>query len=128
MRIYLDDVRDTPEGWVRCYFPEEVIELLKTGEVEELSLDFDLGFRGEEEWRTGEVPLQWLEEQVFTGQWHFPLPKIIVHSANPVGRARLKRAIDAIERRTAAEPLLQDDETQTLGRGFGHAGSDHLPS
>jgi hypothetical protein len=101
MKVFLDDVRNTPPDWTRCFVPEEVIELLKTGEVEELSLDYDLGFRGAEEWRTGEVPLKWLEEQVFTEQWNFDVPKIVIHSANPVGRARLQRAIESIERRAA---------------------------
>ena len=39
----MDDKRDTPEGWVRVYWPHEAIELLKTGTVEEISLDHDLG-------------------------------------------------------------------------------------
>ncbi|WP_336511202.1 cyclic-phosphate processing receiver domain-containing protein, partial [Vibrio anguillarum] len=43
MKVYLDDERDTPEGWVRSYWPEEVIELLKSGNVTEISLDHDLG-------------------------------------------------------------------------------------
>lgn len=37
MKIFLDDVRETPEGYVRCYWPSEVIELLKTNQVTELS-------------------------------------------------------------------------------------------
>jgi hypothetical protein len=58
MKVFLDDVRPKPEGWVRAYTPEEVIERLRSGHVEVISLDFDLGFRGEEERRTGEVVLQ----------------------------------------------------------------------
>ena len=38
MRVFLDDERNTPEGWIRVYWPDEVIELLKTGEVIEVSL------------------------------------------------------------------------------------------
>ena len=29
-RVYLDDERVTPEGWIRTYWPDEVIALLKT--------------------------------------------------------------------------------------------------
>ena len=38
MKVYLDDERATPDGWVRAWWPVEVIELLKTGQVSELSL------------------------------------------------------------------------------------------
>jgi hypothetical protein len=43
MKVFLDDGRPTPAGWMRAYWPDEVIALLKTGRVEELSLDHDLG-------------------------------------------------------------------------------------
>lgn len=99
MRVFLDDVRPAPAGWVRARTPEEVIALLRTGRVEALSLDFDLGFRGAEERRTGELVLHWLEERVFGGDLDFDLPEIAIHSSNPVGRQRLRRALDAIERR-----------------------------
>ncbi len=104
MRVFLDDVRPAPEGWLRARTPEEVIALLRTGRVEALSLDFDLGFRGEEERRTGEVVLQWLEERVFRGEADFELPEVTIHSSNPVGRQRLQRALDAIERRLREPP------------------------
>ena len=28
MKVYLDDERDTPEGWVRVYWPDESTRLL----------------------------------------------------------------------------------------------------
>lgn len=37
MRVFLDDERTTPAGWIRVYWPSEAIALLKTGAVEELS-------------------------------------------------------------------------------------------
>lgn len=43
MKVYLDDERAAPDGWTRVYWPEEAIELLKTGAVHEISLDHDLG-------------------------------------------------------------------------------------
>jgi hypothetical protein len=104
VKVFLDDVRPAPEGWVRARTPEEVIELLRSGRVEALSLDFDLGFRGEEERRTGEVVLQWIEERLFRGELDFELPEITIHSANPVGRQRLQRALDSIEPRLRQPP------------------------
>jgi hypothetical protein len=60
MRVYLDDTRTAPEGWVQARWPEEVIELLKTGQVEALSLDHDLGAEGPEaDFRTGYAVLSW---------------------------------------------------------------------
>ena len=101
MNVYLDDTRETPDGWVRCYVPEEVIELLKTGKVEELSLDYDLGFRGDEQWRTGEVVLKFIEEEFFLERANFAMPKFTIHSSNVVGGRRLERAIETILRREA---------------------------
>jgi hypothetical protein len=43
VKVWLDDEREAPEGWVHVRTPEEAIELLRAGEVEELSLDHDLG-------------------------------------------------------------------------------------
>ncbi len=43
MKVYLDDLRTEPKGWRRVYWPDEAIELLATGTVEEISLDHDLG-------------------------------------------------------------------------------------
>jgi hypothetical protein len=102
VRVFLDDVRPAPEGWVRVSTPEEVIELLRSARVEALSLDFDLGFRGEEEQRTGELVLKWIEERVFLGEVAFELPQITIHSSNPVGRQRLQRALAAIGSRLEA--------------------------
>lgn len=43
MKIFLDDFRSTPDGWVRTYTPKETIELRKSCQVEALILDHDLG-------------------------------------------------------------------------------------
>jgi hypothetical protein len=43
MKVYLDDERPVPDGWIGCKTPSEAIELLKTGQVETISLDHDLG-------------------------------------------------------------------------------------
>ena len=91
MKVYLDDERQTPCGWVRAYWPSEVIELLKTGQVKEVSLDHDLGddARG-----TGYDVLLWIEEEVFCGRMTPPIMR--VHSANSAARARMLSAIESI--------------------------------
>ncbi|MDF1660180.1 MAG: hypothetical protein P1V97_00310 [Planctomycetota bacterium] len=93
MKVYLDDVRDTPEGWVRVYWPDEAIELLKTGEVTEISLDHDLG---DDNRGTGYDVLLWLEREVVVAG-RTP-PKMKVHSANTAAGLRMEQAIATIMR------------------------------
>jgi len=96
MKVFLDDERQTPEGWVRVYWPDEAIELLKTGQVSEISLDHDLG---DDQRGTGYDVLLWIEEMVFTqkkGQNHFKPPIIHVHSANASAREKMLRAVGQI--------------------------------
>jgi hypothetical protein len=59
MRLFLDDERPPPEGWVRVRWPEEVIEILKTGKVIELSLDHGLG---DDAHGTGYDVILWIEQ------------------------------------------------------------------
>ena len=95
MKVYLDDERKTPDGWVRVYWPDEVIELLKTGDVTEVSLDHDLG---DDDRGTGYDVLLWLEEQVVVNG--VSPPKLRVHSANTSARAKMEAAIAAIVKRS----------------------------
>ena len=92
MRVFLDDERETPQGWTRCYWPDEVIELLKTGNVEELSLDHDLG---DDVKGTGYNVLLWIEEEVYCH--NFKPPCIRVHSANSSARQKMELAIKKID-------------------------------
>jgi len=93
MKVFLDDERATPSGWVRTYWPEEVIALLKTGQVTDLSLDHDLG---DDEHGTGYTVLIWLEEQVAV---HGLVPPAVqVHSANSSARLKMDAAIASIRR------------------------------
>ena len=91
MKVYLDDERETPEGWVRAYWPEEAIEFLKTGKVAEISLDHDLG---DDEHGTGYDVVLWIEEAVITEG--FKPPKITVHSANSSAREKMELGIESI--------------------------------
>ncbi|RFP12690.1 MULTISPECIES: cyclic-phosphate processing receiver domain-containing protein [unclassified Duganella] len=92
MRIYLDDERTTPEGWVRTYWPEEVIALLEQGGVTHVSLDHDLG---DDERGTGYDVILWIEEAVALRG--FSPPALFVHSANSSAREKMLAGINAIE-------------------------------
>ena len=91
MKVYLDDEREAPEGWLRVRWPEEAIELLKTGQVTDLSLDHDLG---NDERGTGYDVVLWIEEAVAAGS--FVPTRIIVHSANAPARAKMEAAANRI--------------------------------
>jgi hypothetical protein len=93
VKIFLDDCRPAPLGWILVHWPADVIQLLEQGGVTDISLDHDLGddVRG-----TGYDVLSWIEEAVATRA--FQPPRIEVHSANPAARLRMLQAIGAIER------------------------------
>lgn len=89
MKIYLDDERKAPVGWTKVSTPQETIELLENYDVEELSLDHDLGIE-----ETGYDVVLWLEEKVVM-EGYIP-PVIKVHSSNPAGRDRMLQGIRKI--------------------------------
>ena len=95
MRVFLDDERNTPEGWIRVYWPDEAIELLKTGKVTEISLDHDLG---DDDRGTGYDVVLWIEEAVFSNG--FIPPVIKVHSANISARKKMELGIEHIYKMT----------------------------
>lgn len=99
MKVYLDDERATPEGWVRAFTVVEAILLLSQNKVDEISLDHDLG--DDENIGTGNDVLLWIEERVFTDEGYIP-PRIFVHSANASVYAKMVGGIGSIERRVAS--------------------------
>ena len=99
VKVFLDDERPTPEGWISVRWPEEAIALLRTGKVEELSLDHDLGddARG-----TGYDVVLWIEEAVVVSG--FRPPRISVHSANASARVKMLAGIASIIRLAERTP------------------------
>jgi hypothetical protein len=96
LKVWLDDVRAPEPDWVWVKTPDAAIELLETGEVEEISLDHDLGFDESGAERTGYEVVLWVEEAVALRG--FTPPEMTVRSANPPGHQRLLRGIEAIRR------------------------------
>lgn len=109
MKIYLDDLRATPDGWTRAYTIEQVQELMRANVVTHMSLDHDLGASyacqkckdaicdgydcncecHQQDTPTGYDLVKWM---VATNSW--PVYKPLVHSANPVGAKRMREDID----------------------------------
>lgn len=111
MKLWLDDMRPAPIGWHWAKTVQEAQELLRTGKVDEASLDHDLGAcadcmggKSPEEWLqltgftqmpncdhfgTGYTLVCWMEEHDI-----WPANKPTVHSRNPAGAAKMRAAID----------------------------------
>lgn len=96
MRIYLDDERQTPEGFIRCYWPDDVIKLLSEhwNDIEEVSLDHDLGndLRG-----TGYNVVLWVEQYVHENK-PCHMPRWRVHSQNVSGKEKMNAGLRNIMR------------------------------
>lgn len=94
MNLYLDDVRKCPPGFMLARNYDEAIKLLETGRVQFASLDHDLcdedilkteGFKE----KTGYDVVLWMKAH---NVW--PPDGVVVHSMNPVGRARMEAVIE----------------------------------
>lgn len=119
MKIWLDDNRDPDsavsgvraqrymrgrpdedcQGWIWVKTAPDAIELLKTAEVEEISLDHDLG-PDIPSIGSGNDVLAWLEEATFINDDYWP-PIIHVHSGNQSARTKMDHGVTGIERRLA---------------------------
>ena len=87
-RMWLDDTRPAPDGWVHVRSANEAIRLLQATTVTEASLDHDLGdYR--DDGGDGYKVVDWMAEH---DKW--PTCGVRVHSANPVGRVRIQGVID----------------------------------
>ena len=93
MKVYLDDERIAPESWIQVRWPDEAIELLKTGIVAEISLDHDLG---DDDRGTGYDVVLWLEEAVALRG--FNPPTIHIHTANASARIKMEAGVRSILR------------------------------
>lgn len=102
IKIFLDDIRESPYGWTKTKTPTDTIFLLKNYIVDEISLDHDLGLENE----TGYDVITWIERQVFTNNY-IP-PKIHVHTSNPSARDKMNRAVRRIEKE------ITKDEERTI--------------
>jgi hypothetical protein len=102
IKVYLDDARVASRGWYRARKPAEVIALVKTGHVGEVSLDFDLGLDKSGNPIEGYEFATWLEREVVEGR-QLPIPELRVHSANLPGHTRLLRAVESIKRIAAGD-------------------------
>lgn len=91
IRIWLDDEREAPEGYIHCHSVNETIRRIHECErqcvfIEELNLDHDLGDYAKD----GGDAIGLLDFLVERETFY----KVVLHTANPVGRANMQRTID----------------------------------
>ena len=98
--LYVDDIRSAPTGWVLARTIKESINYLKTGNVDCLSLDHDLGSK-----QTGmDIVNYCIDKQIFPN-------RIEIHSKNPVGKQNMIAMLlryGPYRRRTLAPILTKD--------------------
>jgi len=76
--LYVDDVRQSPSRWVLAKTFDDAIRSLKTGNVNHLSLDHDLGLG-----KTGmDIVKFMMNNKIYPN-------KITIHSKNPVGKQNM---------------------------------------
>lgn len=92
MKIYLDDERKAPDGWVLMSDVHSVIRTLKENTVTDLSLDHDLGKTDE----CGYDILLWIENEMHT-KGYTP-PRITIHTANPSARIKMTLAVESMKK------------------------------
>lgn len=93
LRLYVDDLRPCPDGWMVARDFHHAIAMLEQYEFEVVSLDHDIdSFYGMKE-MTGRDILNWLIARKVEGYKHVP-STVRVHSANPVGSATMRADID----------------------------------
>ena len=90
MKIWLDDVRPAPEGWVWVKNYSEAVQHLASFSWSEVSLDHDLGDFGDDREWTGYDVLMYIVEMK---QWGREIGTVKVHSANPVAQERMQGVI-----------------------------------
>lgn len=100
VKLWLDDVREAPDGWLWVRTAREALAILKTVVVDEISLDHDLGLDGvtaeDENGQSGYDVARYIEEMAYEGR--MSRLKWSVHSSNPVGRKRMEAALRSAER------------------------------
>lgn len=114
LRVWLDDLRPAPAGWYWALTAEEVVDVLRSELVEDLSLDHDLGRS-----YSGYDVIKWLAHQREVNGFNFwPLNRPTVHSSNPVGRVNIESVI---------ERYGEYDENTWASRFFEHENMSRAP-
>lgn len=94
INLYLDDLRDVPEGFILAKTVEEAIYYLENYKVEILSLDHDLG-----EDEKGNLLPTGYDLVKYICENGLRADKIYIHTDNPCGRLNMYETLRGAQRR-----------------------------
>lgn len=94
INVYLDDLRDCPEGFVLAKNIDELKNIFEENEVEILSLDHDLGMDGK-----GNLLLTGYDFVKYFCENGLFCDKIYLHTDNVVGKKAMEDVLRASQRR-----------------------------
>ncbi|NMM61162.1 hypothetical protein HBE96_00275 [Clostridium sp. P21] len=94
IKLFLDDLRDIPEGFTTARTVEEAIYYLENFHVEILSLDHDLG-----EDEKGDLLPTGYDLVKYICEHDYKIKYIFIHTDNPVGRENMYQTLIGAQRR-----------------------------
>lgn len=94
MNIYLDDLRDCPEGFILAKNIEELKKLFEENEVDTISLDHDLGTDA-----NGNLLPTGYDFVKFFCEYGLFCEKIYLHTDNTVGKENMHAVLQASQKR-----------------------------
>ncbi len=100
MRLFVDDVRAAPHGWVTVRTAEDAIRMLATFDVEEVSLDHDAGRKDTFQ------PVAYYIAARFGGCPIVDIPKVTIHSNNYPGSRTMKAILETAGVMSEHAPFL----------------------
>jgi hypothetical protein len=80
MKLWLDDVRPAPPGWLRTTTVAQTIAAIAQGGITDVSLDYDLDYT--DPGHKGIEVMYWLLHAGYR-------PTVHIHTANPMGGAKM---------------------------------------
>ena len=90
MKLFIDDIRKCPEGWIVARTVTEAIRLLDLNIVDEVSLDHDICHYNIHSFKTTSCPETFEPVARFIAKAYQPYSlRVIIHTANPDGGRKL---------------------------------------
>lgn len=100
MKLYVDDIRPAPEGWLHSRTVTSAIKLLAQFglQIDEISIDHDISYSVEVAGtqRPFPSPENFTAVALFISRLYLQSeqkPKVLIHSANPVGAEEIRRIL-----------------------------------
>lgn len=89
VNLYLDDLRDCPDGFVVARSVEEALNIMKNHDIGILSLDHDMGVN-----KNGELMKSGYDlVKIICESGDFQIDKIYIHTDNVVGRENMYKTL-----------------------------------